>query len=179
MADDQLIKMTYRGLDRQQRRYRELVHIVQNPEPSPVVRAVAEVWRVNFDSEGSMVGGWRPLAEMTREVRKQRGFNPDYPILKQYGVLRRVAIESLVNAKGRSGSALGKGAVMSWQGDGDRITLRISGKKVSNQFRMQSRKRGSANYSSPPRRFWFTSPQVVRAAQTALIKSIRDEFRRT
>lgn len=174
---DNIINLRYTGLDAVQRRIQKVETVVKNPHPAPIVQNVARVWKVNYDAEGAMVGGWRELAEMTQRVREQRGFNPEHPILKQYGHLYRAAILSLIDARGRSGRSNQDGAAMSWRSSPGSIQLHIAGRKVSNQFRQQSRKRGSPIFSAPPRRFWFVNPQVVRAATEGLRKSINRELR--
>lgn len=176
MAED-FISLQYKGIDRVQRRMKRVEAVVRDPHPAPIVNNIAKVWKVNYNTEGSMVGGWRDLTQMTQQVRESRGFQPDHPILKQYGHLYQAAIESLVNARGRSGRSNQDGASMTWTSSNGRILLRIAGKKVSNQFRQQSRKRGSAIYSAPPRRFWFVNPAVVNAAKAGLLKSINKELR--
>lgn len=170
---DSLVDLKFKGIDRQIKRYTKVAETVDNPRMMPLVRAVGRVWRDNFNSEGRMVGGWRELSEMTRLVRSQRGYNPAHPILKQSGALYHAAIEAPVNGR-RNVSA--DGAHYSLTDGRRKVDLRIEGTKVTNQFRQRGGTRGG-RWSSPPRRFWFVSPEVVKAAKDALFKEIQTQLR--
>ena len=172
---DRPITLTYKGIDRQVKRIRNLEQVVSDPSLDPVVRDIAKVWQVNFDTEGGKVGGWRELAEMTQAVRAERGFNPFHPILVQTGGLRRVAIERLLSA---TGSTTGRtdGASMRLAIGRLSALLTISGRKVSNQFRAQQRG-GFGAFSRPPRRFWYVDDEVRAAAHRGLRKGILDDIR--
>lgn len=176
MADN-LVNVNYTGIDRQIRRMRLAQEVIEDPRLVPVVNAIADIWKINFDTEGGLVGGWRPLAEMTQEVRRSRGFNPEHPILEQYGRLRYAAVEALSKTTSESLTVGGEDAHLSYRSGKNQFSLEISGRKVTNQFRNQSRRRGSQRFSAPPRRFWFVDERVVKAAQQALIEGIKKELR--
>lgn len=174
---DNFVNVKYSGLDRNIRRMKLAEEAIEDPRLVPVVNAIADIWKVNFDTEGSLVGGWRPLSEMTQEVRRSRGFNPKHPILEQYGQLRYAAVEALSKTTSESLTVNADGAHMRYTSGKNRFELTISGRKVMNQFRNQSRKKGSAIFSAPPRRFWFVDNRVVDAARRALIEGIKKELR--
>lgn len=176
MADG--IDVTIKGLDKTIRRNQSMYDIVQTPKMAPIVSAIAVVWDTNFRTEGSLVGGWRPLTEQTNALRVSRGYPPVSPILVQSGDLKRAAVDSLIGKGEYNESVTGDGVLMTYVASERSFKLNISGKKVTNQFRSQSRKRGSANYSAPPRRFWFVSPAVTDAAKNALLKGIKERLSR-
>lgn len=176
MADN-LVNVKYSGIDRQIKRLLRAQDVIEDPRLTPVVNAIADIWKVNFDGEGSLVGGWRQLTPMTQKLRQSRGFNPEHPILEQTGGLRQAAVEALSRTTSESLTVNADGAHMTYTSGKNRFQLTISGRKVANQFRNQSRRKGSARFSSPPRRFWFVDPNVVKAAQNALIKGMMQEIR--
>lgn len=171
---DKVIELKFTGLDKQVKRLRRFQDVVEDPAMDPVIRDIAQVWRVNFDTEGGKVGGWRELAEMTQQVRQQRGFNPEHPILEQTGGLRHVAIDSLIRIRS-SGSRNADGASMRLTIGKAAATLYIEGRKVSNQFR--ARVRGRGGFSRPPRRFWYVDDEVRAAAHRGLRKGILKEMK--
>lgn len=171
---DKVVSLTYSGIDRQLKRLRRVQDVVEDPALAPVIRNIAKVWEVNFDTEGGKVGGWRELAEMTQLVRQSRGFNPDHPILEQTGGLRRAAIEALLNINGDGGRSE-DGASMRLAIGHASALLTITGRKVSNQFR--ERVRGRRGFSRPPRRFWYVDDEVKAAAHKGLRDGVLDEIR--
>lgn len=170
MAGDDFVKVTFTGIDATQKRTARIEKALSHPDLNPAVRAMAGVWQSNFDSEGTAVGGWRPLTDMTNRVRSQRGYPEEHPILVQSGALKRAAITSLLNVNGPR-LMTGKGVMMSWQSSGMRGTLEISGPKVDNQFRIRTR-----TMSSPPRPFWFVNREVEQAATDAIGRWIEKEI---
>ena len=52
----------------------------------------------NFTTEGSLVGGWAPLAESTVRARIREGFGGAHPILQRTGALRK-SFYSFVDSK--------------------------------------------------------------------------------
>ena len=44
---------------------------------------------INFKTEGSLVGGWKPLARSTVQGRIRAGFGGEHPILPRTGALRK------------------------------------------------------------------------------------------
>lgn len=172
---DKVITLTYKGIDRQIRRFRRVEQVVEDPAMDPIIRDIAKVWQVNFDAEGSKVGGWLPLAEMTQAVRAERGYNPNHPILVQTGGLRRVAIERLLGARG-STSGRTEGASMRLAIGRASALLTITGYKVSNQFRSRQR-RGFGAFSRPPRRFWYVDDEVRAAAHRGLRRGVIEDIR--
>lgn len=171
---DQVISLKYQGIDRQIKKVRRVQAAVEDPALAPVIRNIAKVWEVNFDAEGSKVGGWRQLAEITQLMRQSRGFNPDHPILVQTGGLRRAAIDALLHADGDT-ARRENGASMRLSIGKASALLTITGRKVSNQFRERTRGRGGI--SRPPRRFWFVDDEVKAAAHKGLRDGILDEVR--
>ncbi len=173
---EQFITAKYTGIDREIRRFGRVETIVKDPNMAPIMNAIAEVWEVNFDAEGSMVGGWRELTESTQRLRQARGFGPDHPILKQTGALRSAAIEALKSVKGKSAIYSGSGVRMNYSSSDGQAQAVIEGEKVTNQFR--SRVRGRFGFSAPPRRFWFVDSTVTNAASAALLKSVNEEIKK-
>jgi hypothetical protein len=51
-------------------------------------------FQANFDSSGSMVGGWAPLSPVTSAWRVRNGFPPVAPILVNNGTLRAAVLAS-------------------------------------------------------------------------------------
>lgn len=49
-------------------------------------------FQINFDSSGSQVGGWKPLAPTTSAWRAANGFPPSRPILVNEGDLRAAVL---------------------------------------------------------------------------------------
>jgi len=43
----------------------------------------------NFETEGSLVGGWQPLARSTVRGREREGYGGEHPILQKTGALRK------------------------------------------------------------------------------------------
>jgi hypothetical protein len=161
MPED-FIKVTYSGLDAARKRIDRVQTTIKSPPLHKMVQGMAGIWQSNFDTEGTRVGGWRPLTQMTQDIRERRGFNPEHPILVQYGHLRRAAVEGLLNVNGPRVLTF-PGVMMSYRPSGDRATLEISGPKVDNQFRIRD-----ASFQSPARRFWFVDSSVEEAAAHAL-----------
>jgi hypothetical protein len=168
------ITLKWKGIDTTRRQMLAVKNLASNPDTSGMVREVAGVWAENFRGEGSMVGGWRELAESTQRLRESRGFPPDHPILVQTGTLRRVAIEYLLASSGPR-SAFGPGVALSYTTGPLSAKLRVSGAKVDNQFRIRDRRAGT---SQPPRPFWFVNPQVNEAAARGLNKWLSDSLRK-
>ena len=54
---------------------------------------------VNFLTEGSLAGGWRPLARSTVEGRLRGGFGGEHPILQRTGKLRKSFYSRVTNTK--------------------------------------------------------------------------------
>jgi hypothetical protein len=171
------ISLKFTGIDRVVKRNKNIYDVVENPRMSPIVSNIAKMWEVNFNTEGAMVGGWRDLTDETNKVRQARGYPPAHPILVQSGDLKRAAITSLINKGEYNESVNGDGVLMTYVAGHRQFKLNISGRKVTNQFRSQSRKRGSRNFSAPARRFWFVSPGVIAAAKDALLKDIKQRVR--
>ena len=172
---DKVIELKYTGIDKQIKRMRRVSEVIQDPALDWVIRDIAKVWQVNFDTEGSKVGGWRELAELTQQVRQSRGFDPQHPILQQTGGLRRAAIDHLTRTRGNSSRAEDGASMRLTMGHASAL-LTISGRKVSNQFR--ERVRGRGGHSRPPRRFWYVDDEVRAAAHKGLLRGILSDVRK-
>lgn len=167
----EVITVTQKGIPATQTRTQKVAKVIGDPDMNVIVRAMARVWQSNFESEGGMVGGWRPLTESTNDLRQSRGYPRAHPILVQSGGLKRAAITSLLNVQGPRWQQE-KNVMTSWQPSKLHGTLTISGPKVDNQFRVRDRRNG---ISSPPRPFWFVNPRVELAAAYALTNWIHKE----
>jgi hypothetical protein len=151
------------GLTQLMSKMKKFKHDIQKPDLSFGVRGMARVWAENFSSEGSMVGGWRPLAPSTQKKRIERGFDPNHPILQQTGALRRVTITSLLAARGPR-SVSGDGIAMTSVYHGLSAVLNSSGEKSKNQ-------QGGKNEGGtriPPRPYWFVDGRVTKAAEDGI-----------
>lgn len=167
---ERLIKVTSSGLRPLTAKVERVRAAVNQPNINKMVQGMAGIWQSNFDSEGGIVGGWRPLTKMTQDVRQQRGYPREHPILVQSGALRRAAADGLVNVNGPRVLTY-KGVMMSYHPSQFGATLRISGQKVDNQFRNRN-----SEFSSPARPFWFTDHGVDDAAVAALHQWIVNEI---
>lgn len=130
---------------------------------------VAKEWAKNFDEEGSRVGGWADLAEMTQNMREYQGFAPAHPILIRYGALRAVAVDFF--ERGREGQR-SEGDNYSDEVVKGRLSinrntaeLEIGGSyKVANQYGFLTK----TGQFVPARPFWFVDRGVSAAARTGI-----------
>lgn len=165
----QLITVTTKNMDSGIRHFQDQRQILQNPDMSWAVRGAARVWDRNFKSEGSMVGGWHPLSEWTQRVRRARGYGAEHPILRQTGTLHRVAIRSLLDARGAKTST-GSGVSMNFRHmPKGRAHLRIVGEKVKNHYGYRR---------TPGRPFWFVNDDVTSEAARSLERWYAQELGR-
>jgi hypothetical protein len=166
----QIITVSEKGFANVMRRLGDKRQIIKDPDMAFPVRGVARVWDRNVRSEGSQVGGWAELSPYTQRMRKARGYGPAHPILRQTGTLHRVAVRSLMDARGPKGST-GSGAVMSLSMPGrGRAVMRISGEKVRNHFGHRAKR-------IPARRFWFVNGAVTAEATKSLQRWYDRELR--
>lgn len=161
----------YTGIDAAIKRIVRARQVLSEPKMHQSVQRMAGVWQSNFSGEGSMVGGWRQLADFTNDERQRRGYPREHPILVQSGGLRRVAIEGLLKVNGPQWLQA-KGVSMVYNPGNAGASLRISGTKVSNQFRIRTR-----DMDSPPRPFWFVDRNVTGAATEGLHDWIKKELK--
>lgn len=159
------------GIDNTIKRVVRARSVLRDPQMHEAVRRMAGVWQSNFSSEGSMVGGWRPLADFTNDERERRGYPREHPILVQSGGLRRVAIDALLRVNGPQWLQA-KGVSMTYNPSSSGASLRVSGTKVSNQFRIRTR-----NMDSPARPFWFVDRRVSNAATEGFNDWLKKEMR--
>lgn len=167
-----MIRVTAEGLDRVIAKYERLERSLRKPEMKESVRGVARVWERSFSGEGSMVGGWLPLSQMTQDLRRKRGFPPRHPILVQTGNLRAIAIRGLTRVVGPTAMS-GSGVAVRFSQNNSGATLTARGTKVSNQYRTKI-----GRFRSPARPFWFVNQAVADAAAEGLNKWLIAELRR-
>jgi len=101
-----------------------LFGVVQNII-EPMLANCKEQWeqhiRTNFDTEGSLVGGWHTLADSTKKLREKLGYATE-PILNMRGVLKKSAVVESSSWLPRASVSLiwgGKrrgGALKTWNG---------------------------------------------------------------
>ena len=53
----------------------------------------------NFETEGRLVGGWKPLAPSTVAGRMREGYGGEHPILQKTGALRKSFYSTVFNTK--------------------------------------------------------------------------------
>lgn len=158
-----VVTIKARGFDEVLKRLRDQRQIIRDPDMSWPVRGVARVWDRNFRGEGNRVGGWVPLRPYTNAVRRRKGFPEEHPILIQTGTLHRVAVRSLIDARGTKSSS-GSGVSMTFRTpDKARAHLKLVGEKVKNQS-------GDRRVRLPSRRFWYVDNEVVSEATKSLQK---------
>lgn len=175
-----VINIQVTGITEAAQALQQIADRLQNAE-NGLLRAtnnVADVWRKNFDSEGSMVsGGWPELADATQEIRANEGFSPDHPILFRYGALRGVAVEFFQKAShGGSTSQSDNYSQQVTTGSlsiTDKVaTLEAHGWKVANQWGHP----GNGRYGPVPARpFWFVDKSTIAAAREGIRDWILDE----
>lgn len=88
-----------------------------------------------FNTEGQWGGRrWQNLTEMTKDVREQRGYPREHPILQQSGILRAVTAGSLRRYTGGniSMAARGLGVTLVAKSQPRLFTAQVSGAKVQN-----------------------------------------------
>jgi hypothetical protein len=105
-------------------------------EPKTVAAGVAPIGRAIqgiFSSEGP---GWRQLAEITNDLREQRGHPREHPILVQRGTLKRAAADALAEWKPETRSVTRRGNKVSLAASATSrlFTAKISGEKVLNHY---------------------------------------------
>lgn len=173
------IRVTVRGGDTrlQQQYLQQVAKRLSDPRKGLVkaANAAATVWEKNFTRGGSMVGGWRELAEATIRNRERHGM-PTGPVLIKYGALKAVVTEGFMEANGPG--SWSKSDPYSPHTTRGRLTiskglarLTAQGWKVANQY-------GHPNHSGraiPPRPFWFVDRTVMAASKSAVEKWIADE----
>jgi len=166
----EIIEVKVTGLTQEINRITKVRDAVFNPDIDNGVRKVATVWDRNFITEGSQVGGWRQLAPMTQRVRRERGYGPKHPILKQSGALRRAVAGEL-----RYGprSAAGPGIQQTYFKARLRAVVTARGKKAENQYRVRRRGRRS----TPARPFWFVNAEVEQAFATGIEQALQRKLR--
>lgn len=137
---------------------------LSNPRPGlfRATNRLAELWGANFQQEGSQVGGWADLAQMTQDHRSRLGLPPDHPILFRYGALRGVVIEMFATARQNTASVQGDGNGM--VGGALTVTnsmadLYVTGWPVTNQWQDSRR---------PARPFWFVDQNAVAASRSGI-----------
>lgn len=143
------------------------------------VRRIGDVWKDNFDTEGSRVGGWAPLAEYTQADRAELGFSPDHPILRRDGALRNVVIDLLTSQTSTSqGQSRSERDTYSDQVttsaltlDGGHVTISAHGWKVANQYDTRGDR-----FGHPARPFWFVDDAVLYAARSGVVDWLTDVF---
>ena len=164
-----MLSIDITGLAPLQGRMRSFHQKIQEPDHSWSIRQMAKVWERNFTAEGAAVGGWAELRPYTQEVRIERGYNPEHPILVQTGDLRRIVITSLQNARGPR-SVSGRGIAMTSVYHGLQATLNASGAKAENQYGGKATLDGKPRARIPARPFWFVNDEVTTAAAHGLQK---------
>lgn len=128
-----------------------------------------------FTTEGAHgVGSWRMLSMMTRELRRQRGYNPEHPILQQSRALRNTTAGSLRRwgVGTVSMAAAGSGITFSALSSRRQWVARISGDKVENNWGGRSPR----GWTLPQRRFWGITPEASEKATEEISKRIMKEW---
>ncbi len=99
------IKIEQRGssIETVRQRYYRILNRLSKPDVSRSVKKVAEIWAVNYRSEGKQVGGWAQLAQQTVADRAKRGYGGEHPIMIRQGSL--YAMSTLFFMQGQQGSA--------------------------------------------------------------------------
>jgi hypothetical protein len=145
---------------------------LMQPDPKRAVIKVAEMWAVNYRSEGRMVGGWPQLAQSTIDDRARQGFSGEHPILIRQGSLYAMSTEFFT--KGQAGAAraysnyggrsISTNASLSIAGGA--AMLGLGGPKVVHQ---------TGNWTPPRRQYWFTDQNIIQAARLGVTEWITDE----
>lgn len=167
------------GLAVAQKRINQIINRLGQPRRGLelATNQVAGVFQDNYDSEGSHVGGWPQLAELTNAMRAYQGYDEEHPILIRYGALRAVAVEFFKDAK--AGEAISHGddysdnvVSGSLRISGNTATLHMGGSyKVLNQTGHSNARTGP----NPARPFWFIDRAAVAAAGAGVKSWIEDE----
>ena len=100
MADYFRIRFTIEGVP-ELSRILALTHKKVSNFKEPLFRSSQLILRDverNFETEGGLVGGWKPLTESTIKDRIRQGYGGAHPILQRTGSLRR-SFYSFVDSK--------------------------------------------------------------------------------
>lgn len=164
--------------------------VVEKPDVMDVgVKFIGRNIERNFNKEGTpaMGGGWAPLAAYTQVVRRDRGYNPEHPILQQTGELKDVVASPLANWKvgTQNQVASGRGiGMVAWTGPLS-FQAKISGRKVANHHggtMPASDQPASANFDDnnpgylPARPFFALNQSGVIQARDAITRKIMTDW---
>lgn len=159
--------------------------VVDNPRAlAPAVRIMGKAMISQFQSEGATGGaGWQDLSGMTQDVRQERGYGREHPILVQGGGLKGVTADTLsrwnlatVAAVQADGNNVMTASIMNRQ-----FKATVSGPKVKNHFggnevtggrgrrRFDSKRR--ANFL-PKRQFFSIMPGIEKEMADAVVERV-------
>jgi len=171
------LTVTVKGFDAAVLRILAVDKVVRNSGKDmsiAALNAMGKVFESNFQSEGSMVGGWEQLADRTVENRMLLGFPGEHPILYRYGDLREWTATGLRRATG-SGTfgatdAQGKSIEVSIKAGKNGAIVTASGVKSINQ--------NETARGAPARPYWFTTSVVQDAARKGAVKALAANIRK-
>jgi len=144
-------------------RFPESVHKVDHLVK--VINLLGKNLDANFASEGGAKGkSWQRLSGMTQDLREQRGFEREHPIMQQTGGLRSVSTAPLIGARSGGSHSYTKsttGAALVASYDYRSFRAQITGDKVANNrggyipFTSTQRRGKKTRMYLPPRPFFF------------------------
>lgn len=146
------------------------------------VKHIGKGMAENFKSEGSYAGGaWAELSETTKRVRRQRGYNPEHPILQQSGGLKRITADTLSgwgeSTSSQVGFAGNTGMVASVSRR--RFQAIVRGPKVENHWGGTVRlKDTDISVRLPRRRFFGITTTAADEANKAIFDKITSKWGR-
>lgn len=127
-----------------------------------------------FNTEGQWGGRrWQNLTQMTQDLREQRGYNREHPILQQSGVLRATTAGSLRRFTGGniSMAARGLGVTLTASSQPRQFTAKITGTKVQNN---NGGAMGAGMFLPQRRFFGITSTAADKATAEILNRVMRE-----
>lgn len=176
------ITVRVRGRREAERYINRVIGELQEPKGGLVkaTNKVAEVFAKNYDSEGSMVGGWPDLAEMTQDIREEQGFPASHPILIRYGSLRAVAVDFFENTRREGKTSKGDNYSDETVTGSLNIRRNVATMQVGGSYKVRNQTGHpgggwAPGGDVPPRPFWFVDRHTVAAARDGLKDWIEDE----
>lgn len=157
-------RVTVTGMGRAVTALGKLRYALGRPRPGlfRATNKVAELWGVNYDQEGSMVGGWADLAARTQAERAKLGFGAAHPILFRYGALYGVTIDMFAHAQQNAWAVAGDGDARvggALTVSNNTATLYAVGWPIANQWE---------DSRHPARPYWFVDQRSVAAAKVGV-----------
>lgn len=144
------------------------------------VKFIGVGMQTNFETEGrTAAGGWAPLSETTKRIRRRRGYNPEHPIMQQSGNLKKMTADRLAKW------ALTQRSMVAYDGKGTGIGAAVTsrhfkatvrGPKVENHYGGSVTMPSGLEARLPRRRFFGITELALEKAGEAMMRRFMNEW---